>query len=93
MIDGEFILRDQVVCLARNEFDELWKTSVRLLDMGVKYNRIITVRREDTDKPLSRLNSEERLWIYKKSHCPRCTSKTQSWLLTAVILSLGMLPG
>lgn len=67
--------------LARTEFDELWKTSVRLLDIGLKYNRIITVRREDTDRPLSRLNSEERVWIFKKDHCPRCASQTQSWLL------------
>lgn len=67
--------------LKRNDFDKLWKTSVRLLNVGVKYNRIITVGREDTNKPFSRLNSNERLWIYKKDHCPRCSSKTQSWLL------------
>jgi len=67
--------------LTRSEFDELWKKSVRLLELGVKYNRIITVGRDETDKPLSRLSSEERLWIYKKDHCPRCISKTQSWLL------------
>jgi len=67
--------------LKRSTFDELWQKSVRLLELGVKYNRIITVGRDETDKPLSRLSSDERLWIYKKDHCPRCKEKTQSWLL------------
>ena len=65
----------------RSEFEELWDMSVRLLELGVKYNRIITVGRDDTDKPLSRLSTDERLWIYKKDHCPVCRSKTQAWLL------------
>jgi endonuclease-8 len=67
--------------LTRDEFDDLWKTSVRLLAIGVKYNRIITVDREETDKPLSRLSTDERLLIYKKDQCPHCNSKTEKWLL------------
>ncbi len=67
--------------LTRGEFDELWKTTLRLLAVGVKYNRIITVARDETDKPLSRLSSDERLLIYKKGRCPLCTSKTETWLL------------
>ncbi len=67
--------------LTRDEFDDLWKTSVHLLAIGVKYNRIITVDPEETDKPLSRLSSDERLLIYKKDRCPRCNSKTDKWLL------------
>ncbi|MCY2976229.1 MAG: Fpg/Nei family DNA glycosylase [Planctomycetota bacterium] len=63
------------------EFDELWKTSVRLLEVGVKYNRIITKSRDESDKPLSKLTSEERLWIYKKEFSPICASATQKWLL------------
>ncbi len=39
--------------LTRIEFDDLWKTSLRLLAVGVKYNRIITVDRDETDNPLS----------------------------------------
>ncbi len=67
--------------LARDEFDDLWKTTLRLLAVGVKYNRIITVDRDGTDKPLSRLNSDERLMIYKKERCPRCQSRTEAWSL------------
>ncbi len=63
------------------EFDELWKISVRLLEVGVKYNRIISRSRDVMDKPLSKLTSDERLWIYKKEFCPVCASATQTWLL------------
>jgi endonuclease VIII len=67
--------------LERTEFDELWEKSVRLLQIGVKYNRIITVDRSDAGKAISKLNKEERLWIYKKEHCTVCGSQTESWLL------------
>jgi len=67
--------------LNRNEFDDLWKTSLRLLAVGVKYNRILTVDGDETDKPLSQLSSDERLLIYKKERCPRCQSTTETWLL------------
>jgi endonuclease VIII len=67
--------------LDRTTFDHLWRTSVELLEVGVKYNRIITVRRSDAEKPLSRLNPEERLWVYKKPHCARCDGPVESWLL------------
>lgn len=67
------------VDLSTAEFDQLWKLSVNLLGIGFKYNRIITVRREQVDKPLSRLNRDQRLNIYKKSHCPGCNRPTRWW--------------
>lgn len=67
--------------ILRNEFDALWETAVRLLELGVKYDRIITVNQEETEKPLSRLGKEERLWIYKKELCSQCDAETQAWLL------------
>lgn len=67
--------------LTRIEFDDLWKTFIRLLAVGVKYNHITTVNRDETDKPLSRLSFDEQLLIYKKERCPLCQSKTETWLL------------
>jgi len=67
--------------LSREQFDELWKLTVELLKTGVKYNRIITVDRQMVDKPLSRLNSSERLNVYKLPNCRRCDSKIQTWSL------------
>jgi endonuclease-8 len=80
-----FLLRIHPSCpsnrLERADFDKLWKTSVRLLQIGVKYNRIITVDRAEAGKALSRLGKDERLWIYKKDHCSVCGSPAESWLL------------
>jgi endonuclease-8 len=67
--------------LERTEFEDLWQTSIRLLQIGVKYNRIITVVSSDAGKAISKLNKEERLWIYKKEHCSVCSSPTESWSL------------
>lgn len=69
--------------LHRDEFDELWKLTVELLNVGVKYNRIITVDRNTAGKPLSRVTSRERLLCYKKPRCRRCNSKIKKWELGA----------
>jgi endonuclease-8 len=67
----------------REEFDRLWDLTVRLMNIGVKYNRIITVNREQVDKPLSRLKGTERLLCYKKQNCYQCDRKIKKWTLGA----------
>jgi len=59
--------------LTREEFEKLWDLTQNLLEIGVRYNRIITVSKKDIGKRLSLLTNEERLHIYKKTYCPRCT--------------------
>ncbi len=61
--------------LERTKFDLLWETTKQLLEIGVKYNRIITVSRDSASKSFSRLTSSERLNIYKKTKCPACGTK------------------
>ena len=68
--------------LDRETFDQLWNLTVELLNIGVKYNRIITVTRTQSGKPLSRLNGRERLHIYKKAACPKCDSPVKTWQLS-----------
>lgn len=65
--------------LSREEFDGLWELTVKLMQIGVKYNRIITVDRDEVDKPLSRLNRSERLLCYKKDQCQRCLGNIRCW--------------
>ena len=67
--------------ISREEFEQLWATTTRLLKIGLKYNRIITVDRQDVAKPLSRLRSDERLVCYKKGRCSRCNSRVRKWEL------------
>ena len=67
--------------LDREQVHSLWELTVRLLRQGVKYNRIITVDRETHSKPLSKLKSSERLYVYKKSVCPMCNNRIRQWEL------------
>lgn len=67
--------------ISRREFDDIWQLSKRLLKIGVQYNRIITVDRDEVTKPLSRLTSGERLQIYKKPTCTRCAADVFYWEL------------
>ncbi|MCU0718199.1 MAG: Fpg/Nei family DNA glycosylase [Pirellula sp.] len=60
--------------LSRVEFDELWSLTQRLLEIGVRYNRIITVTKDQAGKPLTRLYNQERLLVYKKDYCPECAN-------------------
>ena len=69
--------------LEPEEFDKLWELTVKLLRIGVKYNRIITANRSLVDKPPSRLNSRERLVCYKKTRCIVCGSRIRKWELGA----------
>ena len=67
--------------IQRATFDKIWETTVRLMQTGLKYNRIITVDRASVDKPLSRLRRDERLLCYKKERCTQCNSSIRKWEL------------
>lgn len=69
--------------LSREEFDRVWARLVKLLQVGVRYNRIITADAKAIGKPPSRLNRQERLLIYKKDWCERCDTMIASWKLAA----------
>jgi endonuclease VIII len=56
--------------LSRDAFDRVWADAVYLLNIGVKYNAIIT---RDTDvKAGTKSKYGERFNIFNKSHCPDC---------------------
>lgn len=59
--------------ISREQYESLWERLVQWLQIGVKYNRIITAD-PPKKKPRSRMNRQERLLCYKKSNCPRCKS-------------------
>jgi len=65
--------------VTRAEFERIWSLAVRLLEVGVKYNRIITADPRAVGKPCSRLNRDERLLIYKRPECPRCGADVYCW--------------
>lgn len=67
--------------VTRTEFDRIWSLAVQLLEVGVKYNRIITADPQAIGKPYSRFTREERLLIYKRPACPRCGADVYYWEL------------
>ena len=56
----------------RDEFDALWRETVRQLRLGVKRNRIVTMRTDELDRPVSRLHRGEGRYVYKQERCGRC---------------------
>ena len=62
-----------------DQLDEMWKLIVRLLKIGKKYNRIIVADPQDVGKPRSQMNNDERLLVYKKSHCGQCETPIEIW--------------
>jgi len=65
----------------RATFDQLWNLLTELLQIGVKYNRIISVQPGEAKTGLSRLKRNERLLIYKKDYCQRCDAIVAKWEL------------
>lgn len=69
--------------ITRAEFDALWTKLVELLEIGVKYNRIIIADPKEIGKPRSRMNRQERLLIYKHKVCSKCDGEVDWWELGA----------
>ena len=63
----------------RKEFDDLWDLSVKWMQIGVKYNRIICIDPDDAPRALGRLTAKERLQIYKRATCSGCGSDIECW--------------
>ena len=58
--------------VTRDEFDALWREAVRQLRLGVRRNRIVTMRVDELPRPLTRLARGEGRYAYKQEHCGRC---------------------
>jgi endonuclease-8 len=50
----------------------LWDELVLQLRDGLKRNRIITIRAEERDRPMSRMTREDALYVYHRDVCRRC---------------------
>ena len=67
--------------VTREEFDELWRETVRQLRLGVKRNRIVTMRTDELDRPVSRLRRGEGRYVYKQDRCGRCGTELDVFAL------------
>jgi formamidopyrimidine-DNA glycosylase len=64
---------------------ELWRVLRRLLRDGERRGRIITVQPRDRSRPPSRLQRDERLYVYRRAGlpCRRCSTPVLTWELGA----------
>lgn len=60
--------------ISRPVFNRLWRDAVRLLNIGVKYNRIITVPLDRIRTTPGTLRRDEQTLIFGKTRCPSCGS-------------------
>ena len=64
--------------LTREQFDQLWATTVAFLRKGERSGKIVTVPREEAGKPPSRLTGRDRVQVYRREHCRRCGTPTNT---------------
>lgn len=67
--------------LDRSQFDDLWRLTVDLLEIGAKHNRIITAGFDAAGRVPKGLKAAERLNIYKHATCPNCEAPVKVWEL------------
>lgn len=65
--------------ITREEFDALWAAVDRMLTQALKDRRIITVARDELDKPVSRLDRLEGRYVYRRDECYRCGTPVRRW--------------
>jgi endonuclease-8 len=65
--------------ISRNIFEKLWSDAKFLLELGVKYNAIITT---DSAEP-SKSKYRERVNIFAKDKCPKCNSKIEQFTIAS----------
>ena len=58
--------------LSSQAIDELWATTKRLLQRGVRLNRIITTGAHDMTRPISQRDGDDRLYVYHRTNCRWC---------------------
>ncbi len=63
--------------IAREEWDALWATLVRMMRAGVRARRIVTVPRNDPY-----VDDGRQRYVYKQDHCGRCDTAIRRWDLS-----------
>ncbi|MDB4676815.1 Fpg/Nei family DNA glycosylase [bacterium] len=58
--------------LAKSEFDLLWKHLVKMMKVGLKYGKIVTVTAKEAKSRLVDLEGNDRFRVYSKDDCPSC---------------------
>ena len=69
--------------ITKAQFNKLWKLAKRLLELGVKHNRIITIDLKTLKKTIENTPRRKLFRIFKKPHCPACGSEIERFALAS----------
>ena len=70
--------------LSEKQFIALWRLTIRLMELGVEHNRIITTDSSRGSKSTeANARRGKQVNIYKSDHCPRCRSAIRCWNLAS----------
>lgn len=64
--------------LSREQFDHFWKSLKRMMKVGLKYGKIVTVQSGETRQRLIDLEGNDRFRIYGHEICPRCEGSIET---------------
>ena len=64
--------------LSKESFDAMWKSLTKMMKVGLKYGKIISVTAKEAGKPLARVEGKDRFRVYGKQRCPRCNAKIET---------------
>ena len=65
--------------VTREEFDAIWAAVTRMLKQAFKDRRIITVARDELDRPVRQLDRLEGRYVYRRDDCYRCGMPVRRW--------------
>ena len=65
--------------VSREQFDALWATLTRMLQVGVKEGRIMTVDEREFGLTRRHLNRENGRYVYRQEACLRCGTPVRRW--------------
>lgn len=69
--------------LDRTTFDSLWRSLTKMMRVGLKYGKIVTVTRREAGASLASLEGGDRFRIYAKASCPRCEQAIETTEIAA----------
>lgn len=65
--------------ITRQQFDAMWSTLVEWMPRGVSSGRITTTDPEEIGVARSRMKRADRLYVYKRERCRRCSTPIRRW--------------
>lgn len=60
--------------LSKESFDAMWKSLTKMMKVGLKHGKIVSVTAKEAGMSLAKVEGKDRFRVYGKQRCPRCNS-------------------